>query len=84
MAHAGAGAAAAAPNPDRPNILFVLSDQYRYDALGANGNSEVHTPELDHLAASGVRFEHCYAAQALCTPSRASIMTGKYPHSHGL
>ncbi len=70
--------------PGGPNILFIISDQFRHSALGANGNPLVHTPELDRLAQSGVRFENCYCAQALCTPSRATILTGRYPHSHGL
>lgn len=69
---------------ERPNFLFLLTDQFRYEALGANGNVLVRTPELDRLAATGVRFENCYTAQALCTPSRATILTGRYPHSHGL
>ncbi len=75
--------AAAQPRP-RPNILFILSDQFRGDALGADGNTFVHTPNLDRLAHSGVRFSHAYCAQALCTPARATLLTGLYPHRHGL
>ncbi|MDA2928976.1 sulfatase-like hydrolase/transferase [Acidobacteria bacterium AH-259-O06] len=69
---------------DRPNVLFILTDQFRYDALAANGNANVHTPELDRLAKKGIRFENYYCAQAVCTPSRATLLTGRYPHSHGL
>src|SRR6266478_3246894 len=70
--------------PDRPNFLYILSDQFRHSALGANGNPLMHTPELDRLASSGVRFENCYCAQAVCSPSRATMLTGRYPHSHRL
>lgn len=75
---------AAALQRARPNILFILSDQFRGDALGADGNRFVHTPNLDRLAEGGVRFAHAYCAQALCTPARATLITGLYPHTHGL
>lgn len=65
-----------------PNFLFILTDQQRWDALGASGNKHMHTPNLDRLAKEGVRFDNCYVAQALCSPSRASILSGLYPHSH--
>src|SRR6266571_860464 len=69
--------------PRRPNLLFILTDQQRRDTLGAYGNSVIRTPNLDALARSSVVFERCYVTQPVCTPSRASIMTGLYPHSHG-
>jgi choline-sulfatase len=69
---------------DPPNVLFILTDQFRGDALGAAGNLPVHTPNLDRLARQGVRFSHAYCAQALCTPARATLLTGMYPHKHGL
>jgi choline-sulfatase len=87
---AGAGVLAArsvvrgATPPARPNILFILSDQFRGDALGADGNTFVHTPNLDRLASESVRFTHAYTAQALCTPARATLITGLYPHTHRL
>jgi arylsulfatase A-like enzyme len=65
----------------RPNILFLMADQFRADALGASGNTWVRTPSLDRLAAGGVRFSNAYTPQALCTPARASLMTGVYPHT---
>lgn len=65
-----------------PNILFILTDQQRFDAVGAYGNSHMHTPNIDRLAAGGVRFENSYVAQAVCSPSRASIFSGLYPHAH--
>ncbi len=65
-----------------PNFLFILTDQQRWDALGAANNKLMHTPNMDRLAKEGVRFDNCYAAQAVCSPSRASILTGLYPHAH--
>jgi arylsulfatase len=68
----------------RPNVLLICTDQQRYDALGASGNDEIDTPNLDRLAAEGVLFENCYVQNPVCGPSRASLMTGRYVHSHGL
>lgn len=65
-----------------PNFLFIQTDQQRWDALGASGNKHMHTPNLDKLASEGVRFDNCYVAQAVCSPSRASIISGLYPHAH--
>ena len=67
-----------------PNILFILFDKCRTDAVGCYGEKEVHTPNLDALAGRGVRFANCFTPQALCGPARASILTGSYPHAHGL
>ncbi|MBT8046095.1 MAG: sulfatase-like hydrolase/transferase, partial [Pontiella sp.] len=58
-----------------PNIVLIMADDLGYECIGANGDSEYATPVLDGLAASGMRFEHCYS-QPLCTPSRVKIMTG--------
>lgn len=68
----------------RPNILLLCTDQQRFDALGAAGNPEIHTPNLDRLAGQGARFTQCYVQNPVCGPSRASLMTGRYVHSHGL
>lgn len=59
----------------RPNIVLIMADDMGYECLSANGSLDYKTPELDALAAGGVRFEHCYA-QPLCTPSRVKLMTG--------
>ena len=67
-----------------PNILVLMTDQQRFDALRCAGNAEIHTPNLDRLAAEGVRFESCYVQNPICSPSRASFATGLYPHAHGL
>ena len=61
-----------------PNILLLMCDQLRKDALGCYGNSVVQTPNIDALAAEGVRFERMYAAYPVCAPNRASIITGRY------
>lgn len=65
------------------NILLLLVDQMRYDALGTNGAGVCKTPALDALAAEGVAFDRAYTTCALCSPARASLVTGLYPHNHG-
>lgn len=66
----------------RPNILFIMTDQQRYDALGANGNLDIHTPNLDRIAAGGVNLHGYYTNHPICGPSRATLFTGRYVHSH--
>lgn len=61
----------------RPNIVLILADDFGYECVGANGGTSYQTPEIDKLAKTGIRFEHCYA-QPLCTPSRVQLMTGIY------
>ncbi len=70
--------------PAPANILFICTDQQRYDALGCYGNEHIETPAIDQLAAEGVLFEQCYAQNPVCAPSRASLLTGRYVHAHGL
>ncbi len=81
---AASSAAAAAPQltAQRPNILFLMTDQQRYNTLGANGNGQVRTPHLDRLAAESANFSRCYVQSPVCVPSRVSWFTGRYPHSH--
>ncbi len=76
--------AAAAATPSRPNFLFLMADQFRADALAASGNTFCRTPNLDALAAGGVRFSNAYCTQALCTPCRAAMLNGVYPHTSHL
>lgn len=66
----------------RHNILFVLTDQQRVDSIGSYGNPLVATPNIDWLAASGTRFTNWFTPTAICTPSRASLITGKAPFRH--
>ena len=68
----------------RPNILFVLTDQQRQDSMACYGNEWIETPNLNTIADHGFVFENAYVTQPVCTPSRASIMTGLYPHTVGL
>jgi arylsulfatase A-like enzyme len=67
----------------RPNLLMIVSDQERADVLGCYGGP-CRTPAIDGLAADGVRFETCLAPTAICSPTRASFLTGLYPHGHGI
>lgn len=68
----------------RPNILFICTDQQRADSLGCTGAPWAVTPNLDRLADQGALFEQCYVQNPVCSPSRASLFTGKYPSNHGL
>lgn len=63
-----------------PNVLFIMTDQMRHDALGCNGNPIIQTPNYDRLAANGVNFCNSYSTNPICVPARASIATGCYPH----
>ena len=67
----------------QPNIIFILVDDMGYGDLGCYGAPDARTPNLDQLAAEGVRFTQCYANGAECTPSRTSILTGRYPQRVG-
>ncbi len=67
-----------------PNLLFIFSDQQRPDTLGAYGVANAHTPQLDALAARSVVFERTYCTEPICTPSRAALMTGQWPHQLGV
>ena len=75
------GSAAAAA--DRPNILFIFSDDHACQAVSAYGSGLNNTPNIDRLATEGVRFDRCYVTNSLCGPSRACILTGKYSHKNG-
>ncbi|MER7193858.1 sulfatase-like hydrolase/transferase [Streptomyces flaveolus] len=66
------------------NILFLMTDQHRVDTLGCYGNPHVDTPNLDRLAATGTRFDRFYTPTAICTPARASLLTGQAPFRHRL
>ncbi|MBC7257362.1 MAG: sulfatase-like hydrolase/transferase, partial [Chloroflexi bacterium] len=70
--------------PDKPNILLFLTDQQRRDSLGCYGNPICRTPNVDRLAAEGVRFVQAYTNTAICTAVRATLLTGLEPHQHGM
>jgi arylsulfatase A-like enzyme len=75
---------AAAALDEKPNIIFLLTDDHRWDALGVMGNSIIQTPNLDRLAREGVFFRNAYVTTAICAVSRASILTGQYKSRHGI
>jgi arylsulfatase A-like enzyme len=79
-----AGRAISASQGPRPNIVFITCDTLRADRLGAYGSTETRTPELDALAARGVRFERAYATLPKTNPALSSMMTGRYPSAHGV
>ena len=66
------------------NVLVIMCDHHRHDALGCLGNSIVHTPNLDRLAAESIRFGECYTQSPVCAPARHSLATGQYAHRHGV
>jgi len=66
------------------NLVFIFTDQQRFDTLACYGNHKIKTPNLNRLAKQSAVFEHAYVSQPVCTPSRATIMTGQYPHTHTL
>jgi arylsulfatase A-like enzyme len=67
-----------------PNILFITTDEHRFDCLGCSGNPVIQTPNLDSLAEAGVRFDRGYVQNPMCMPSRMAIMTGRYCSEHGV
>jgi len=67
-----------------PNIVLIFVDNQPADMMGCSGNDEIHTPNLDALAARGVRFEQAFCANAMCSPCRASVLTGLMPSQHGI
>lgn len=75
---------AAAAADSRPNILWICTDQQRWDTIRSLGNEHIRTPHIDRLVASGVSFENAYCQSPICTPSRAGFLTGMYPSAvHG-
>ena len=69
---------------ERPNILFIMSDDHASHAIGSYGSRINDTPQLDRIAAGGMRFENCFCTNSICAPSRAVILTGRYSHLNGL
>ncbi len=75
---------ATAQSPAPRNVVFILTDDQRFDALGCMGHPFLETPHLDQMAQEGTLFERAYVTTALCSPSRASILTSRYAHQHGV
>jgi len=80
LAAGGAGAA----EPVRPNILFIFSDDHAERAVSAYGSQVNRTPHIDRLATSGARFANSFVTNSICTPSRATLLTGQYSHTNGV
>ena len=70
--------------PRRPNIIFILIDDLRWDDLGITGHQFVKTPNIDRIGREGALFRNAFMTTPLCSPSRASFLTGQYPHTHGI
>ncbi|GAA5917272.1 hypothetical protein JCM6882_009270 [Rhodosporidiobolus microsporus] len=73
-----------APSSPRPNILFIMSDDHASKAISCYGAGINSTPNLDRIASEGARFDHCYVTNSICTPSRATILTGTHNHVNGV
>ncbi len=69
---------------DTPNVILIMSDDQGWGDVGFNGNAEIHTPNLDAMAAAGVKFDRFYAAAPLCSPTRGSCLTGRFPFRYGV
>jgi N-acetylglucosamine-6-sulfatase len=68
----------------RPNFIFILIDDLRWDDLGITGHPFVKTPNIDRIGREGALFRNAFITTPLCSPSRASFLTGQYPHTHGI
>src|SRR2546423_15642154 len=82
-AAAAASSLAATPAPTLPNVVLILADDLSYDNLGIQGSTVLRTPHIDSIAAAGVRFTDGYVPCPVCAPSRAGLLTGRYPQSFG-
>ncbi|MBW1683995.1 MAG: sulfatase [Deltaproteobacteria bacterium] len=71
-------------DPDLPNLILITADDLGWKGLSSTGNENVSTPNIDRLAREGVRFSHAFVAASSCAPSRASLITGQYPHTNGV
>ena len=74
----------ASRNEEKPNVIFILTDDQGAWAMGCAGNEEIRSPNLDRLSAEGMRFENYFCASPVCSPARASIITGRIPSQHGV
>lgn len=78
-----AGITAHSASAPRPNILFIMTDDHAAHAMSCYGSVVNETPHMDRIAKEGMRFDRCFVVNSICTPSRASILTGKYSHANG-
>ncbi|MCK4325103.1 MAG: sulfatase-like hydrolase/transferase, partial [Armatimonadetes bacterium] len=68
----------------KPNILFIMADDHASHAMSCYGSRINETPNLDRIAHEGIRFDNCFCTNSICTPSRATILTGKHSHKNGV
>jgi arylsulfatase A-like enzyme len=78
VACAALGAAVSSEAAERPNLVFIFTDQHSWDMLGCYGNADVQTPNIDRFAAQGIRFNHCIATSPVCTPYRGMLLSGMH------
>ena len=83
LAAAGLSACSDAVEQERPNIIFIMTDDHATQAMSCYGGNLIETPNMDRIADEGMRFDNCYATNALSGPSRACILTGKFSHRNG-
>ena len=84
LAYAALLFGAARGAPARPNILFIFSDDHAQAAISAYGSKVNRTPNIDRIAGSGARFTNSFVTNSICTPSRATLLTGQYSHLNGV
>jgi arylsulfatase A-like enzyme len=68
----------------KPNIIYIMSDDHDADAISAYNKKFVSTPNIDRLAKEGMRFTHCFVGNSICTPARATLLTGQHSHKNGV
>ncbi|MEO6437518.1 MAG: sulfatase-like hydrolase/transferase, partial [Tepidisphaeraceae bacterium] len=79
-----AGAAEPQPSPQRPNIVFIFADDHAAHAISAYGSKINRTPNIDRITKNGMLFRNAFCANSICSPSRATILTGKHSHMNGV
>ncbi len=84
LSGAGAWALVARPAHQRPNIVFIITDDQRWDGMSCAGHPVLKTPNMDRIAREGAMFRNAFVTTPLCSPSRASFLTGQYAHRHGV
>src|SRR5213594_984637 len=77
------GGSAMPQGEGRPNVLFIMSDDHAAHAMSCYGSRINQTPQMDRIAGGGLRLDNCFCTNSICTPSRASILTGTYSHVNG-
>ena len=80
----GCATNASRPSSQRPNIVFIMTDDHAQGAMGIYGNTTLKTPNLDRIGTEGLRFDQAFVTNSLCLPSRATFLTGQYSHTHGM